>query len=104
VSAIPRMLLAALEQRAPELKRVEFMHLHLSDVNPCATVDHAESFFTNNLFIVGAQRNLVAEGYSSYVPVFLSEIPKLIERYLIPDVALLNVSPPDRNGYCSLEI
>jgi hypothetical protein len=70
VSAIPKVLLAALEKRSEELTRVEFMHLHLSDNNPCATEEHGESFFTNNLFIGGNQRKLVENGYSSVL--FLS--------------------------------
>ncbi|KAJ3300095.1 hypothetical protein HK104_004564 [Borealophlyctis nickersoniae] len=44
-------------------------------------------------------------GTGSYVPVFLSEVPKLMRSGLLrPDVAFLNVSRPDRHGYCSLGV
>ena len=48
-------------------------------------------------------RNQLAEGIGDYVPVFLSEIPLLFSRRILPiDVALIQVSPPDAHGYCSL--
>ena len=43
------------------------------------------------------------KGGADYVPVFLSEIPQLVTRNILPlDVALVQVSPPDKHGYCSL--
>jgi acyl-CoA hydrolase len=47
----------------------------------------------------------VNAGYADYVPVFLSEIPELIKRNVMPiDVALVHVSTPDKHGYCSLGV
>jgi acyl-CoA hydrolase len=55
------------------------------------------------LFIGPNARDAVNEGRAEYVPVFLSDIPRLFRRRGIPiDVALLNVSPPDAHGFCSL--
>ncbi|KAI9341775.1 acetyl-CoA hydrolase/transferase family protein [Zopfochytrium polystomum] len=91
--------------RAAELEDVEFCHLHLEKPNPCSKPEHARSFFTNNFFVGANQRKNVALGVSSYVPTFLSEIPLLMRRGLVrPDVALINVSPPDRHGYVSLGV
>ncbi|KAI9353811.1 acetyl-CoA hydrolase/transferase family protein [Obelidium mucronatum] len=105
VAATPLTLLQALEKRAPELKDVEFCHLHLEKANPCADAKYADSFFTNNFFIGANQRKLVAQGLSSYVPTFLHEVPLLMRRGLVrPDVALLNVSPPDKHGFVSLGV
>lgn len=82
------------------MKNVEFCHLHLEKPNKCA--EH-KSFYTNHFFIGANARQSVAAGLGSYVPVFLHEIPKLMRKGIMrPDVALLNVSPPDRHGYCSL--
>lgn len=42
-------------------------------------------------------------GFADYIPIFLSEVPNLFRRNRLPiDVALVQVSPPDKHGYCSL--
>ena len=51
------------------------MHLHLELPNPCAIPELNESFFCNNLFVGANMRSAVAEGRSSYIPLFLSEVP-----------------------------
>jgi hypothetical protein len=57
----------------------------------------------NNFFVGPNTRKAVAEGRADFVPVFLSEIPLLFRRGILPlDVALISLSPPDRHGYCSL--
>jgi acyl-CoA hydrolase len=48
-------------------------------------------------------RKAIAAGRAEYVPIYLSEIPNLFRRGILPvDVALVQVSPPDKHGYCSL--
>ncbi|KAI8814696.1 acetyl-CoA hydrolase/transferase family protein [Cladochytrium replicatum] len=102
-SAVPSTLLKALEQRHTELEGVEICHLHLEHPNPCSKPEYSKSFFANNFFIGGNQRKPVEEGIASYIPVFLHEVPRLMrEGYVTPDVAFLNMSPPDKHGYCSL--
>jgi acyl-CoA hydrolase len=50
-------------------------------------------------------RKAVAEGRADYVPVFLSETSALFRQGVLPlDVALVQVSPPDRHGFCSLGV
>nr|CAD7200051.1 unnamed protein product [Timema douglasi] len=45
----------------------------------------------------------VAEGRSDTIPIFLQDIPKLFHQEIIkPNVALIQVSPPDQHGYCSI--
>ena len=67
--------------------------------------EYKESFVVNSLFLCGDQRQYVAEGYGSLIPGFLSDLPKLIRRGEIPiDVACINCSLPDENGYCSYNI
>lgn len=67
--------------------------------------DNPALFRHNSLSIVNSEkmRDAVAEGKSDYTPVMASDIPKLLhsERYKI-DLAFLQISPPDQNGYCSL--
>ncbi|KAJ3410144.1 hypothetical protein HDV05_004048 [Chytridiales sp. JEL 0842] len=103
VACVPTPLLSALATRASELRNVEFNHLHLEHANPCSSPDLGSSFFTNNYFVGHNQRKNVAAGVSTYTPVFLHEIPKLMRAgYRTPDVALINVSRPNKHGYVSL--
>jgi acyl-CoA hydrolase len=60
-------------------------------------------FRVNALFVSASVRESVNAGRADFVPVFLSEIPELFRRRVLPlDGAIVQVSPPDRHGYCSL--
>jgi len=64
-----------------------------------------QSFNINALFVSEPIRKGVSEGRADYVPVFLSEIPELFKRNVLPlDVAIVQVSPPDKHGYCSMGV
>lgn len=102
-AAAPQALLAALVARAPELRDVTMTHLHLEGAAPHLEPAMAPHLRHRALFIGANARRAVAEGRAEYVPVFLSDIPHLMQRGAIQiDVALLNVTPPDRHGFCSL--
>jgi acyl-CoA hydrolase len=65
--------------------------------------EYRESFFFNSLFVSASTRAVANSLNGDYVPIFLSEIPLLFKRNILPlDVALIQVSPPDRHGTCSL--
>jgi acyl-CoA hydrolase len=106
-AAAPGRLVAALTARAPELRVVEVVQLlGIGDREaPCAARELAKSFRVNSLFVTPDVRDAVQEGRADHLPVFLSEIPKLFRNGLLPlDVALVQVSPPDRHGFCSLGV
>jgi acyl-CoA hydrolase len=66
---------------------------------------YEKSFMLNSMFVSGAIRQAVNEGRADYIPVFLSEIPELFKRNILPiDVAIVQVSVPDQHGYCSLGV
>ena len=103
VAAAPPALVAALAARAGELERVEVVHIHTEGPAPYVAPGMGGSFRHRALFVGGNVRDAVATGAADYVPVFLSEIPAMFRRRVLPlDVALLTVSPPDKHGYCSL--
>jgi len=105
VAAAPRLLIEALVRRAPELRSVELVHLHTEGAAPYAEPQYAESFRVNALFVGANVRKALAEGRADYTPIFLSEVPSLFRRNILPlDVALVHVSPPDRHGFCSLGV
>jgi 4-hydroxybutyrate CoA-transferase len=102
-AATPSVLLAALAARADELEAVETVHLHLEGDAPHAAPGLERAFRPNALFVGANLRRAVAEGRADYMPVFLSEIPLLFRRGILPlDAALLHVSPPDRHGFVTL--
>ena len=105
VAAAPQQLVAAMTARHAELRNVEVIHLHTEGAAPYATADYAQSFRANALFVGENLREAVTAGRADYIPVFLSEIPRLFRKGVLPiDVALIQVSPPDRHGYCSLGV
>jgi acyl-CoA hydrolase len=101
-AATPTPLLEALARRQ-DLEDVRLYHMHTEGPAPWAAPEHAGRFRSVCLFTGPALRQPVAEGLADFVPVFLSDIPALFHSGGIPlDVALVQVSPPDRHGYCSL--
>jgi acyl-CoA hydrolase len=102
-AATPVCLVQALQARHHELYNVELVSITtLGDVN-FDRPEHRKSFFFNSLFVSAATRKVVNSDDGDYVPVFLSQIPQLFRENILPiDVALIQVSPPDAHGYCSL--
>ncbi|MBT8316697.1 MAG: acetyl-CoA hydrolase/transferase family protein [Lutibacter sp.] len=104
-AAVPQELLNAMTLRHEELRNVEVCHLHIEGEAPYSDPIYKDSFHVNSLFIGHNVRHTLKAGNGSYTPVFLSEVPLLFKRNILPvDVALLQVSRPDRHGYCSLGV
>ena len=102
-AATPRALLDALVARAHELTDVEVVHMHADGPAPHVAPQMAGHFRHRALFIGANTREAVNTGRADFVPVFLSDIPHLFTSGLLPiDVALVQVSPPDNHGFCSL--
>ena len=105
VAAAPQELIRAMTARANELRNVEIIHLHTEGPVPYAAEGMQDSFRANVFFIGANMRPAVQAGRADYIPIFLSEIPNLFQSGLMPiDVALIQVSPPDRHGFCSLGV
>ncbi|MCL7927375.1 MAG: 4-hydroxybutyrate CoA-transferase [marine benthic group bacterium] len=105
VAAAPRLLIEAMTARAPELRDVEIVHLHTEGPAPYAAPEMRDSFRVNALFVGANVRDAINSGESSYIPVFLGETSNLFRRGILPlDVALIQVSPPDKHGFCSLGV
>lgn len=99
----PTMLLNELANQASRLRVVEIVSVTLYGEVKIAKKEFAESFHINSLFVSQPVREAVNEGYGNYVPIFLSEIPQLFRKKILPvDVAIVHVSPPDNHGFCSL--
>lgn len=87
------------------LNDVEIVHMLTVGSAPHARKAYDQSFRHNSLFVGPGVRSAVSEGLADYTPIFLSEIPELFRSGRMPlDVALIQVTPPDRFGFCSLGV
>ncbi len=100
----PQFLLRELAKRAPSLRGVELTFITVQGEIEVEKPEYADSFHINCMFVSQPVRQAVNEGRADFIPVFLSDIPDLFRRELTIDVALVQVSPPDRHGYCSLGV
>jgi acyl-CoA hydrolase len=102
-AAAPSALLDALVARASELEDVGVIHLHIEGPGPHLAPNMAAHFRHRALFIGPNARAAVNDGRADYVPVFLSDVPRLFESGALPlDAVFVNATPPDRHGFCSL--
>jgi 4-hydroxybutyrate CoA-transferase len=102
-AATPTVLLDALVRRAPELRDVKIVHMHAEGPHPHLEPSMQGHFVHKALFIGPNARKAINEGRAEFIPVFLSDIPRLIDQKYLPlDAVLCNVSPPDEHGFCSL--
>lgn len=104
-AAAPQKLIEALTARHNELKKVQIFHLHTEGEAPYTRPEYKESFKTHVFFTAKNVRSAMKIGRADYIPIFLSEIPHLFNRGIINlNAALVQVSPPDKHGYCSLGV
>src|SRR5690242_3430788 len=104
-AATPTYLLQKLAERSKELWNVEIVSISMQGDAVIAEAKYKDSFRINSLFVSKNIREAVNTGRADYVPIFLSEIPILFRRGILPlDVAIVQVSPPDKHGYCSLGV
>src|SRR5580765_2646678 len=102
-AATPSVLLDALVARADELHDVSVVHLHTEGPGPHLAPEMAGHFRHRALFVGPNARAAVNEGRADYVPIFLSDVPRLFESGALPlDAVLVNATPPDQHGFCSL--
>lgn len=99
----PVCLLKELANIAHRYKDVELVFMSVYGDLEIDKPQYVNNFRINSLFVSAAVRGAVAEGRADYVPIFLSDIPNLFSQNILPvNVALVQVSPPDKHGYCSL--
>ncbi|MDX1762466.1 MAG: acetyl-CoA hydrolase/transferase C-terminal domain-containing protein [Christiangramia sp.] len=101
----PNVLIDALCNRYRELKNVEIIQIHTEGKALYTEAPYHDSFKTNSCFVGGNVRGAVNSNFGAYIPIFLSEIHVLFRKNILPlDFAFIQVSPPDKHGYCSLGV
>jgi acyl-CoA hydrolase len=99
----PLYLLHELAKEADRLHNVELVAITLRGDIEIDKVQYCGNFHVNSLFVSTSVRGAVAEGRADFIPVFLSDIPDLFKNKVLElDTAIVQVSPPDKHGYCSL--
>lgn len=101
-AATPDRLLEALCQRT-DIEDLTFYHLHTSGTTNFARKELAGRIKSVSLFTGPQLRKPISEGYAEFMPIFLSDIPGLFKSSRCNlDVALVQLSPPDKHGMCTL--
>ena len=91
--------------RADHFKDVEIVHIHGLGETPWIDPRYDAVLRTNSFFLTPALREAVERGAADYTPCPLSEVPALFTHGPLPlDVALIQTSPPDAEGFCSLGV
>ncbi len=99
----PNLLINTLCERYRELKNVEIIHIHTQGEAKYTVSPYTEAFRLASCFVGENVRKGVNSSWGDYIPVFLSEVHWLFRRDILPlDVAFIQVSPPDKHGFCSL--
>lgn len=99
----PNFILDEMARQASRLRKVEVVSITVQGDVKIADPQYKESFYLNSFFVSKPVREAVNDDRGDFIPIFLSEIPLLFRRNILPlDVAVVTVSPPDRHGYCTL--
>ena len=103
-AAEPNALVKAMTARAPELRDVNVLHILTLGEAPYVAPEYTASFRHTAFFIGPNVREAVQQGRADFMPIFLGEIPALFEQRLPLDWALVQLSPPDKHGYCTVGV
>ncbi len=106
-TSIPEVLSQALADRGNELKDVTIYAAFAVGRReaPFCRPEYKEAFNVKSLFVANNIRRWLADGYGTTIPAFLGEIPAMFRDGTLPlDAVFLNVSPPDKDGYCSFGV
>jgi len=102
-ASVPLPLLESLVRRAPQLRDVEVCHPLTICPDDYVAPEMEGHLRINSMFISTNVRRAINEGRADFTPVMLSEFPLLFKDGHLPlDVALIHVSTPDENGFCSM--
>ena len=101
----PTVLVEALVKNTKNLADVEIIELLTKGDAPYADKKYADVFRVNSFFIGGNVRQMYQEGRGDYTPILMFDIPALLNSGKMPlDVALIQVTPPNKRGKMSLGV
>jgi len=103
--AEPHILVEAMVNNAANYQNVEIVHMVAKGKGKYCLPEYKNHFTHNSIFVGGVTMDAVAAGRGCYTPSFFFEVPRLFKKNILSvDVALISVTPPDKFGYCSLNV
>ena len=104
-SAEPLLLTRGLAERAYQFTDIRVIHIMSQGVQVLARPELVNSIRYNTFYIGRGVEKAVAEGIADFTPINMSELPAAITDGIVNvDVALIQLSPPDSSGFCSVGI
>jgi len=104
-ASVPFALVHSMLRQADHFKDIELVHIHGLGETPWIDPKYADVLRTNSFFLTPALREAVERGQADYTPCPMSEVASLFKNGPLPlDLALIQVSPPDADGWCSLGV
>ena len=101
----PRHLVGALEALHAEFSDVELLHSFSLGKHSFTSARYKDSFRVKSFFVASGTRGAVSTGHADYTPIHFRHVPELFRSGRLPlHVALIQVSPPDEQGYCTFGI
>lgn len=101
----PKHLVQTLVSKKDQYENVEIVHMVSLGTSEYAKPGMEKHFRHNALFVGGGTRKAVEEGRADFTPCFFHEVPKFFKDGSLPvDAALIQVTPPDEEGYVSLGV
>ena len=100
----PSYLIDVMVDNAAAYKNVEIVHMVAMGKCAYCQPEYAKNFRHNAIFVGGSTREAVNSGRGDFTTCFFHEVPDLMRTTLVPDVAMVMVTPPDENGMCSLGV
>jgi acyl-CoA hydrolase/RimJ/RimL family protein N-acetyltransferase len=104
-ASCPHALIDFFLESARYFHDLEFVYLLTLGKTPWTDPKYEQNLRVNTFFLDQGTREAVRAGKADYTPCFLAEIPALFTENILPvDVAFIQVTPPDAQGYCSLGV
>lgn len=103
VACTPHVIIDEMMKRSSELSDIKIHHIHTEGPAPYADEKYKGTFFLESFFVGGNVRKQTQMGHAEYIPVFLVDTQQLYRDGTLPlDIAVVQISPPDKHGYVSL--
>lgn len=101
----PKHLVGTLVSKKDQYENVEIVHMVSLGTSEYAKPGMEKHFRHNALFVGGGTRKAVEEGRADFTPCFFHEVPSFFKDGSLPvDTTLIQVTPPDEEGYVSLGV
>ena len=101
-AANPQVIMREMVAQKERFHGVNIYHMLPLGYGDYLLPENSEHFRHITNFVGAASRQTVAEGKADFLPCFFKDVPGLIGEIFPVNVAVVNVSPPDAEGYCSL--